>query len=35
MDQVIRQSMKGRDVSHKKYTLTKTAILVTDLNMAN
>lgn len=34
-DQVIRQNMKGRDISPKKYTLTKTAILVTDLKMAN
>lgn len=35
MDQVMRQNMKGRDVSPKKYTLTKTAIHVTDLKMTN
>jgi len=33
MDQVILQNMNGRDVSPKKCTLTKTAILVTDLKM--
>jgi len=32
MNQVMRQNMKGRDVSPKKHTL---AILVTDLKMAN
>ena len=35
MDQVIWKNMKGRDLSPKKYTLTKTAILVTVLKMAN
>jgi len=35
MIQVIRQNMEGRDVSPKKYTLTKTVIPVIDLKMAN